>query len=389
MLSTATPAEVALTPETPAEAEPAHGLLRRGLKLLGSAIDWLFGCAALMVGLAVLASVPLGGFLALGYLLEVSGRVSRSGRIRDGFVGIRKAAKLGGAAVAAGLLWLPLYGLSILAENAAIIDPHGRVARQWQWWLIGLATLFALHVAGALLRGGRFRHFLNPFNIGFLVQRVVRGGAYQDARDRLWDFTVSLRLPYYFWFGLRGYLGALLWLLIPLSLLGQGHRNPAVGILGAVLLGLVVFYLPFLQARFARDDRLRAYRELRPVRHEYCRAPLAWAFALVVYLAAAVPLYLLKIEAIPRDLVFLEGLVFLAFIFPARLLMGWAYSRPARREQPRHWLFRWVGRLLIVPAVTFYVLIVFFSQHIGWNGVSTLYEQHAFLLPVPFANWGD
>ena len=34
------------------------------------------------------------------------------------------------------------------------------------------------------------------------------------------------------------------------------------------------------------------------------------------------PLYLLKIEVIPRDLVFLEGLVFLLFIFPARLLGG-------------------------------------------------------------------
>jgi hypothetical protein len=70
-------------------------------------------------------------------------------------------------------------------------------------------------------------------------------------------------------------------------------------------------------------------------------------------------------------------------------VVGWAYARPTRRDAPRHWLFRWVGRLLILAAVAFYVLIVFFSQHVGWHGVSTLYEQHAFLLPVPFANRGE
>src|SRR5687767_718782 len=121
MLSTATPAAVPFAPEAPASAEPAPGLLRRGLKLVGSAIDWLFGAGALLLGLAVLAAVPVGQFLALGYLLEVSGRVSRSGRLRDGFVGVRTAAKFGGVAFGCALLWLPLYGLSILAENAAII----------------------------------------------------------------------------------------------------------------------------------------------------------------------------------------------------------------------------------------------------------------------------
>jgi hypothetical protein len=174
---------------------------------------------------------------------------------------------------------------------------------------------------------------------------------------------------------------------IPLALLGNGHRNPALGILGGLLLAVVVTYLPFLQTRFARDNRLRAIRELQTVRHEYRRAPMAFALALVVHLLVALPLYLLKIEAIPRDLIFLEGVVFLAFIFPARLIDGWAYSRPARREAPRHWLIRWACRLIVLPAVGAYVLVVFASQHIGWAGISSLYQQHAFLLPVPFVNW--
>ncbi len=67
----------------------------------------------------------------------------------------------------------------------------------------------------------------------------------------------------------------------------------------------------------------------------------------------------------------------------------WAYSRPARREAPRHWLFRWSCRFLFPPIALAYVLVVFASQHIGWHGISSLYEQHAFLLPVPFVSWGE
>ena len=110
----------------------------------------------------------------------------------------------------------------------------------------------------------------------------------------------------------------------------------------------------------------------------------AFAFALTVHLLFAVPLYVWKIEAIPADLLYLEGLVFLAFIFPARLLDGWAYARGARRRRPRLWLVRWGCRFAVLPVAAAYVLAVFFSQHLGWNGVASLFEQHAFLLPTAF-----
>ena len=98
----------------------------------------------------------------------------------------------------------------------------------------------------------------------------------------------------------------------------------------------------------------------------------------------ALPLYLLKIEVVPGDAVWLPSLVFITFIFPARLLTGWAFGRSGRREQPRHWFSRWTGRLSMVPVVAFYVLVVYFSQFTAWEGIWSLYEQHAFLLPVPF-----
>jgi len=347
----------------------------------------MFGVASLFLGLAVLASLPVGQFLALGYLLEASGRVARTGRVRDGFVGVRTAARLGGVVLACAFLWLPLYVMSIEAEAARIIDPHGTVAKLWEGFLLALAFAFVLHAVGALLWGGRLRHFLNPINIPWLVYRAAQGGLYTEARDRVWNTVVGLRLPYYFWLGVRGFAGAFLWLAFPLLLLGLGHRFWGLGLIGAFLFGIVVLYVPFMQVRFARTHRFRAFFEVLKVRQVHRRAPLAFAFALWVHLMFAMPLYLLKIEVIPRDLVFLEGLLFLLFMFPARVLGGWAYARGARRPQPRFWLVRWAGRFAVIPVVLAYVFAVWISQHIGWQGVSTLYEQHAFLLPVPFVTW--
>lgn len=353
---------------------------------VGRVAEWLFGAATLTLGLALLTGVPLGQVLVLGYLLEVTGRVARTRQLREGFIGVRTAARLGGAALGAGVLWVPLYVVSGIAESARIIDPGGSAARVWEGALLILMGVYVLHVGGALVRGGRLRHFLHPLNIPWLGLRLLRGGLYADCRDRLWAAVGRLRLSYYFGLGVRGYLGAFLWLVVPLALLGSGHRVPALGFLGAVMLGVVVLYLPLLQARFARDNRLRAYREWPSVRRDFGRAPLAFAVAIWVQLLAASPLYLLKIEAIPRDLIFLEGFVFLAFMFPARLVMGWAYGRAGAREELRHFVFRLAGRLVVLPVVFAYVVVVFTSQHIGWHGVSSLYEQHAFLLPVPFTD---
>ena len=107
---------------------------------------------------------------------------------------------------------------------------------------------------------------------------------------------------------------------------------------------------------------------------------------LLVMLLGAIPLYLLKIEMIPREAAWLPSLVFVAFLAPARLLVGWAYARSGRRELPRHWAFRALGRLAILLTAPFYVLVVVLAQYTSWGGVWSLYEQHAFLLPVPFLN---
>jgi hypothetical protein len=170
------------------------------------------------------------------------------------------------------------------------------------------------------------------------------------------------------------------------TLIAIGRLVALLGFVGALLLGIVALALTFLQERLAAEGRLRALFEYRAIRDRFRRAPWAFGFATLLTLLFAVPLYLLKIEIIPRETAWLPSLVFLAFIFPARLLTGWAYARSGRREQPRHWFFRLTTRLALLPIAAFYVLIVYLSQFTAWYGIGSLYEQHAFLIPVPFLN---
>jgi hypothetical protein len=350
-------------------------------------LEWIFGTLTLIVGLAVLATIPILQLLSLGYLLEVSGRVARSGSLRQGFVGIRQAARLGRIAVGVGILMLPLWLASSLAESARLIDPDSRATRLWTAATLVLCGLVLAQTASACLRGGRIRSFLIPRPIKTL-RLAVAPGAYARARDAVCDFFVGLRLPYYFWLGLRGFVGAVAWLIVPVSLLAVASRLPSggglVGLIGGGLLAIVLVQLPFLQARFAALNRLKAMFEVRALRRLFTRAPVAFLVALVATLVLALPLYLLKIEIVPREAAWLPSLLFVVSIFPARLLTGWALARSHDRRTPRGWVWRWGSRLAMLPVVLAYVVIAYFTQYLSWYGVWSLYEQHAFLVPAPF-----
>jgi hypothetical protein len=375
-------------------------------------VEWPFGVLSLILGLAVLAAVPLLGFLSLGYLLEAGGRIARTdaehqsyihSRRRNwfvrlflggclalgaGLIGVRKAARVGGIVLGVGLMMLPLQFLSSLYVSAEIIEPGGRTARAWRAALIALTVLMGLRIALALARGGRLRYFFwMTGNLVWLVRRLWRGGYYAQARDAVWDFVTSLRLPYYWWLGFRGFVGGLIWLAVPVTLLALSRKAPLLGFVGGVWFALVLMCLPFLQMRFAAENRFRACFELGSVLSRFGRAPWAFSFALFVTLLLSLPLYLLKIEMIPRDYAPLLSFFFIVFIYPTRLLAGWAYARGGRRPRPRNWLFAASGLLGMLPTAGLYVLIVVLTQYTSWEGVASLYEQHAFLLPVPFMGW--
>ena len=397
-------------------------------------LEWLFGLASVLGVLAVLAAVPILNFVTLGYLLEASGRVARSGRIRDGFIDMPKFARIGSLILGTWLwLWLPRF-LSFVATDAWLIDPGSATARGWRIAQTVITVLVIAHLLLAWYSGGRLRHFfwplLAPFQLGakvlfggiigpilrpaitaispnlaadLYVERplsawfppailwatIRRGRVYAQACDAVWDFVVSLRLPHYFWLGLRGFAGAIAWLILPSLMLmagtsGEGPLTILIGYLGALIMSVVLVYLPFLQTHFAAENRLAAMFEVGRITRQFVRAPIAFWFALTVTLMFALPLYLLKIEPPLRELWWTLTIFFIVFIYPARLITGWAIGRARKRERPRFFLSSVFAAMAAVPVVLWYIFILFFTQYTSFLGPASLLEQHAFLLPVPF-----
>ena len=361
-----------------------HGVRWLVVKLVSGA----FGFMSLVFLLSILATIPVLQFLSLGYLLEAGGRVARSGRLRDGFIGLPVLRRVTGILVASYLLLLPLRVLADVRYSAVLLESGSGQARFLTAALLVFAILMLAHISWAVFRGGRLRSFLWPAPIK-LVRRWQQGGMYSSARDRFWNQIIDLRLPYYFSLGLRGFLVALAWLAVPVSVLVIGSRMPEglailTGLVGGLMLFAVLLYLPFLQLNFARSRQVVDGFRPRVVRNQFCRAPVAFWIALTATLILALPLYLLKAELIPREAAWLPSIVFVLSIFPSRLLAGWAIARAERRPEPRLFLFRWLARLGTLPVVAAYAFVVYLTQYLSWYGVWSLYEQHAFLLPVPF-----
>jgi hypothetical protein len=397
----------------------------------------MFGWLSLMIGLAVLATIPIVQFISLGYLLECGGRVARSGRLRDGLIDLDKWSRIGGLFAGTYLMLLPLRLASDFANSAHIIAPGSPAAKAWRLGLVVLTVLMVCHILLAWYSGGKLRHFfwplLAPFSlaqwiitrkvIGPIVKPAIQavspkladdlyqptpltswfppaillaglargpGRMYVEARDAVWEFVVSLRLPYYFWLGLRGFVGAFLWLFIPVLLLigstkiESGGGAFLVGFTGALALATVLLYLPFLQTHFAAQNRFRAMFEISAVRKLFRKAPIAFWFALLMTLALALPPYLFKIQKVYEEFDWAMSLFFVFLVYPARLLTGWAVGLANRRERPSFFAFRWASRQAAVPVCLSYVLFVYLSQYTSWFGSWSLFEQHPFLVPVPF-----
>ncbi len=357
------------------------------LHLVASTVEWLFGAASMICGLSLLATIPILQFASLGYLLRLTARVAQTGRLRAGFADVRHWGRFGGAVLATWLLLLPLRLIADLQYSARLLGNPVQADRL-QLWLCLLLLLVSWHLPWAYFRGGRLRHFLWPAPMAF-VRRLRCGGLFAEARDRWFRWIGSLRIRYHLWLGLRGFLIAFAWLVIPISIMVAGSRLPEglaalTSLLGGCGLAWVLLHLPFLQIHFARMERWRAGFDLRHVRAQFRRAPFAYGLAILTTLALALPLYALKAELIPREAAWLPSIVFVVSMLPARLVSGWAAGRAERRIQPRHILSRLASRTLSIPAVLFYVLVVYLTQYVSWYGAYSLYEQHAFLLPIPF-----
>ena len=93
-----------------------------------------------------------------------------------------------------------------------------------------------------------------------------------------------------------------------MTLLAAGQKAPVLGLLGGLMLALVAMYLPFAQVQLAAQNRFDAVFRVRLMRDHFRHAPWAFLLALIGTLSFALPLYLLKIEILPREAAWLPSI---------------------------------------------------------------------------------
>lgn len=359
--------------------------MRRLGRAVATALDRVFGAVSMALLLSVAVTLPIIQLFALGVLLRAAARVAQTGRLREAFAGVPQASRLGQSALALWLLTAPSRLLSSLQDDALLLDPGGPAARRLG--VLAAVTGAAAGIAGLLgvYQGGQLGDFARPLRgLRRLAAELREGALASRTWERARDFVLAFAIPASFSLGLRGYLGAGAWLIAPSTLLAVGRGSVLLPLIGGTLLAAVVVRVPFLQIHFAVHNDIHRMFDVRGEMDLFERAPLSFLVALAATLLLALPLYLLKIELVPRDALWLPAALFLLTVFPVKILTGWAYHRAARRQAPSHPFWQWSARILMAPVALLYAVIVFLTPLTGWHGLVGLYEHHAFLLPVPF-----
>ncbi len=350
----------------------------------------IFRFLCLLVGLAVAASIPILQWASLGYLLEVSRRRVEGRPWKETFPGLVLAGNIGWTGAACFVTWLPAWLIAHYAYQAELIEPGSSYAANWRVAAFVVGLLWIVHAGWALIRGGRWRDFIWPAPIRFL-REIFLPSTWRRVEDRLWETVAALHLPRLLWLGFRAWIGALIWLAFPAAciILGvQTERNPVlllIGLIGFLSMWLVLMYLPFVQTNMAATNRFADMFRLGGVREAFKKAPWAFFFGSLVTLALAIPLYLFRIETLPRELLWLPCLVFILFGLPSRILLGWALYRGNRPIPRRSWFSRWPAWTLQVAITPIYILFLYLGSLASWDGPLIVFLQHAFLTPVPFS----
>ncbi len=395
----------------------------------------VFGICSTIFLLAVLANIPLLQLITFGYLLDSGGRAARGQKLRTQFSGVKKATQLGGMMLGAWLLIWPVRLISGFWLDSFIIDPSSgqTIALKISQWILTFGT--AAHIFAAIICGGKLRYFfwplIAPFSLAIwlirkssitrkllsitvgwvspklvadicnaqpitdwflpaiFLRRLFNENLFETSRNAAWEFIRSLELPRYFMLGLKGLIGTICWLAIPtLMLAGSTSDNPGVAglcLLIGILVSVPVFaLLPFVQARFASDGKLRRFFEPLQVLRLFARTPIAHLVSLFLILLFALPLFLLKIEEVPTEFLWSLSLLFIAFGWPSHMISGWAVGRATKKEKPMRWWLRYPIQFVAAPVSFAFAVIFYLTRYISWNGTLSLLENHVFLLPAPF-----
>lgn len=340
---------------------------------------------ALLAVLAVLARIPWLQFVGFGYVLAASGRVARSGRLRNGAPGLQELSHLVVLAAAA-LPWLATGLLTRrLAVDSYLIDPSSaarRLALYGGWFTI---ALIAIHLLVGLLRGAAPRNLYQPRqNLKWLTTRLRDRSLARVLFNCVAAASATFHLPLLAWLGGFCFASSWLWLALPAWLLSNGTIHPEQAWAGGIMLAAIAFVLPIMQARFAAFPRWTTVFDLAGAWRCFACAPLRWTLACSIALLLPLPLYALKLYRFPVGLLWMASAIVVGVTFLIRLITGWALAGSHSGQRPRSPWIVWPCRAVLLVVATTYAAIVYYLQYVEWSGAAGLWKQHAFLLPNVF-----
>ncbi|APZ96191.1 hypothetical protein [Fuerstiella marisgermanici] len=367
--------------------------IRKPFRSLWWLVQVVLGLGFLLPLLAGLAAIPGVNLLSLGMLLDAEARVGKSGRFRDGIPLLAVSTRIGTIGLMVFIFLVPIMMTSSVAEGQQVVSQlSGGSLNGLSFVTRVLQVVIFCHLLLAIANGGSFACFLRPIrNLRRLI-RDVRSGEY-SSNVNLWTerLTNVLRPWHHLKLAVWGAIGALCWLAIPTLLLGALSTQPhedlgpsaIVTILGAILIIPVAAWLPLLQCHQAVTGRFKAIFEVRKAREIICRVPIRWAVATILLYGLAIPLYLSKVVSWPVDALWLFTPLFIIVIYPTRILMGWVYGTGVQKNLRAPKLIRWPTKVVMVPLIAIYALTLFLLPTISEAGGRAMFENHAFLLPVP------
>jgi hypothetical protein len=356
-----------------------------------------FGVLCIVLTLAVLAAIPALNILALGYLIEPQRRVAVSGRLRDGFPLMILAPRLGIMLLCVLLFQLPLrFQATRVSDAMVLLGPDHARTQAFATALTVMQWFIGTHLVFAILNGSTLSCYLRPIrNLRRGLKLLLTSAGRSELSVGI-DLVISILQPLrHFLAGLRAYFGAVIWLIIPASLLvaysPPDRVKPVFGLLaaiGVVLMILVVAWLPFLQVQQIVAGRFKAILAVREIRRRIRTAPFAWMFSTILFCVMTLPLYLGKVRLPPADALLILTPVFVVLIYPARLAVAWAWHRGSRPTPARR-LYHVVARLLMIPILAVYAIFLLLTPTISELGRAAPFENPAFLGPLPTAQWGQ
>lgn len=333
---------------------------------------------------------PVLGFLALGYMFRsMAKRIHRSDDLMGSFWGQEVLSSWVALALAMGVVVL---GPVFLSKGTGV-------------GLFGLLVVpgFGLALLGlmASFRGGGAVYVFQPRRAWRLL-RAPRESTWGELVLGAWrGVSRCLLAVWETWlWGVRGFLGTLLWLALPSFLLALGwslgwilsferveygyiYFMLLMMFVGLVGLGLMAAWLPMATAHYAATGDWRSMFDTKGIWERIGCVPVRYGVSLIMTVLLMVPLYLFRIPRLtPKTLGFLAFSHF-AMIALVKLMWAGVYARSLGGEvQSQRW--KWVlGWTLATTAGILFASLTLAAQFISWRGPYGFFDHMTFLLPIP------